>query len=508
MQVRPTGNGLVAKANMDAKQSWERLRSQAESSLDADALLAFAEDLVQAGEPALANYAKAEPKAREQALRRLWAGGLHGVGPLPQFDLCLLAAIGHAAAGRQVFVLSPLPVAPSVVRHATRLLGETLGLNARAAGVVFGQPTSRLKQALKADIVLTDLMQFFDVARENPEFLQRSPAVALICEADLCLYDSRLGIYERGKPQAVAAIYRATLATPPWQENGNVIDTLAVLGQFESVAGVLSYTSGHVAKEIRKVYTPVLGKGCQCRGTGDFRALAFRTLAEKMSALCRDILKADGDCLVFMGDEEFRQNVYRHLRQRDQEPTLLATARDLRTFLGMKSSRKRVGLFRGMPTTFTQPIENRASVHVFLAEHLLMGHQHGKLRAFCDRDLVAASPPTLYFSLEDEMFNIYADRAGVEGFFKLIDFTEKYDKWRQIRRVMAKAVLRRIHRLRRACLNEDHPVFTMIGIPGKPSPQADKASNKGRKKIGKKLEGLCFCGSGKPFRECHGKPKA
>jgi hypothetical protein len=493
---------------MDAKQSWERLRSQAESSLDADALVSFAEDLVQAGEPALANYAKAEPKARGQALRRLWAGGLQGVGSLPQFDLCLLAAIGHAAAGRQVFLLSPLPIAPSAVRHATRLLAETLGLNARAAGVVFGQPTSRLKQALKADVVLTDLMQFFDVAREKPEFLQRQPAVAVICEADLCLYDSRLGIFERGKPQAIAAIYRTTLADPPWQGNPNVIDALAIFGQFESVGGVFSYTTSHVIKELRKVYAPVFGTSFQCRGTGDFRALAFRTLAEKMSALCRDVLKADGDCLVFMGDEEFRQNVYRHLRQRDQEPTLLGAARDLRTFLGMKSSRKRVGLFRGLPTTFTQPIESQARVHVFLAEHLLMGHQHGKLRAFCERDLVAASPPTLYFSLEDEMFNIYADRAGVEGFFKLIDFTEKYDKWRQIRRVMAKAVLRRIHGLRRACLNEDHPVFTMVGLPGQASAPAAGTGGKGRKKIGRKLEGLCFCGSGKPFRDCHGKPKA
>ncbi len=492
---------------MDAKQSWERLKPPAGAAFDREAFVQFAEELAAAGEPALANYARSEPKARQQALQRLLAGGLYTVGSLPQFDLCLLAALAQAAQGRQAFVVSPMPVAPSYAGHAIHLLNEVLGLNARAAGIIFGQPTSRLKQALKADIVLTDSMQLFEVAREKPEFLERKPAVALLCEADLSLFDARLGVYERGKPQAVAAIYRASLATPPWQGQSNIVDFRVVLDQFERTDGVLSHTSRHVIRELRKVYGPVFAHGFHCKGTGEFRAFAFRTAAEKMSALCRDILKAPGDCLIVVGDEDLRQNLYRQLRQRDQEPTLLATARDLRTFLGMKSERKRVGIFRGLPTTFTQPIEERPRMSLFLAEHLLMNHQHGKLRAFCERDLDPPTPPTLYVSLEDEMFSVYAERAGVERFFRLIDFTEKYDKWRQIRRVMAQAVIRRIHSLRRECLNEEHPVFTLVGLPGgagavaqpEPAPQ---------KKVGKRLEGLCFCGSGKPFRECHGRPKA
>jgi len=415
--------------------------------------------------------------------------------------------MAHAAQGRQVFLVSPMPVAPNLTRHMIHLLGDVLGLNARAAGVTFGQPTSRLKPALKADVVLTDPVQLFDVARDKAEFLERQPAVAVLCEADLCLFDSRLGVYERGKPQAVAAIYRTSTPTPPWKGQPNIVDFRAVLDQFERTDGVLSYTTSHVIRELRKAYGPVFAHGFHCRGTGELRAFAFRTTAEKMSTLCRDILKAPGDCLVVVGDEELRQDLYRQLRQRDQEPTLLATGRDLRTFLSMKGERKRVGLFRGMPTTFTQPIEERARMSVFVAEHLLMNHQHGKIRAFCERDLVSPARPTLYVSLEDEMFNVYAERAGVERFFRLIDFTEKYDKWRQIRRFMAQAVIRRIHALRRSCLNEEHPVFTLIGLPGggaAPTAKPEPA----QKKVGKRLEGLCFCGSGKPFRECHGRPKA
>ena len=54
---------------------------------------------------------------------------------------------------------------------------------------------------------------------------------------------------------------------------------------------------------------------------------------------------------------------------------------------------------------------------------------------------------------------------------------------------------------------EDFPIFTLIGMPGgKPAPAPAREGKS--KKVGTRLEGLCFCGSGKPFRECHGKPKA
>ncbi len=487
---------------MDAKQSWEQVKPQAGAPLDREAFVRFAEELAAAGEPALANYARCEAKARQAALHRLLAGGLHAVGSLPQFELCLLAALAQAAAGRQVFVFSPLPVAPQVVRQAHHLLGEVLGLNVQAAGPICGRPTSRLKQALKADVLLTDTIQLFEVAREKADFLDR-PAAALFCEADLCLFDGRLGMCDRGKARALAAVYRSSGQTPPWRDDPEVLDLRDVLGQFARVDGVLGYTSAHVARELRRVYRPVFGAGVCCRGAGDFRAFAFRTFAEKMSALCRDILKAPGDCLVFVGDEELRQNLYRQLRQRDQEATLLAAPQDLRNFLDMAGERKRVGIFRGLPTTFTLPVEKRPAMQVFLAEHLLMPHQHGKLRVFCERDLEVVGPPTLYLSIEDGMFSIYADRAGIGRFFRLMEFTEKYDKWRQIRRVMARTAIRRLHSLRRAYLNEDYPVCTLVGAGGDSAPAGEAA----RKKTGKRLEGLCFCGSGKPFRECHGKAK-
>ena len=109
----------------------------------------------------------------------------------------------------------------------------------------------------------------------------------------------------------------------------------------------------------------------------------------------------------------------------------------------------------------------------------------------------------VYFSLEDQMFEMYKEEAGFEKMFKLIDFTEKYDPWRQIRRVLAKTMEKRLHKQRLMSMDEDSPLITLL-IQGTKS--AALQGNE-RPHLTSKLDAPCFCGSGKPFRECHGKKK-
>ena len=109
----------------------------------------------------------------------------------------------------------------------------------------------------------------------------------------------------------------------------------------------------------------------------------------------------------------------------------------------------------------------------------------------------------VYFSLEDQLFTAYEEKAGFEKLFKLIDFTEKYDPWRQIRRVLAKTMEKRLHKHRLVDMDESQPMITMLIQGGK---SASLQGNE-RPHLTSKLDAPCFCGSGKPFRECHGKKK-
>jgi hypothetical protein len=206
---------------------------------------------------------------------------------------------------------------------------------------------------------------------------------------------------------------------------------------------------------------------------------------------------------VFYVQEPLRQAMQEELRKRGQESLVIPNPRDLRTFTAMRSSKKRIGFYRGVPALLAVAPEAKAPIHVFLAEHYQLEHQHNKIRAFIDRELAPPQRPYLYFCLEDEMFNVYADEDSFSSAFDLIAFTERYDKRRRVRRVMARSILRRIYGLRRSGMTEEFPVFTMINPQG--GARAKPKRRSAKKAVGKRLEGLCFCGSGKPFRECHGK---
>ena len=160
---------------------------------------------------------------------------------------------------------------------------------------------------------------------------------------------------------------------------------------------------------------------------------------------------------------------------------------------------------RGMPSTLTLPDQPIADGALYLAEYFLCENMHEKVFAFAAGLFRQTSQPRVYFSLEDQMFAMYAEDAGFNRLFQLIDFTEKYDHWRQIRRVLAKSMAAKLHRLRTHSLDETAPIITMALNVSTPAMGAPKAN---RKTSASRMDAPCFCGSGKPFRECHGKKLA
>ncbi|MCK5804620.1 MAG: SEC-C domain-containing protein [Lentisphaeria bacterium] len=492
---------------MDLKERWKTYCENTPETSDAG----FGEllDDILAAPEAERPFAAIRGMTREAlatAIGKLGDGGVHGVGVLPQLELCVLAALRHLGAGRKVFIVAPTPVAPSLSRSLIRFLVNQIGVSTEASGVIFGKPAARLKSVLNADVIFTDLIQIFEAFHKDPDLIEGTESALLLCEADLCLYDARLGLFDRGHLQAVAAIYRSTGKGEPWKSEDNTIDLVDCLEKFQFVGGALSYTTTRVRREMRRVYGSLFPGGVHGKSGAGFTSFAFRTWKEKLDTLCRDIVRTEGDGLVFLISDMLRQSLTAELKKRGQEAIFIDNPRDLRTYLSMESDgKKRVALYRGIPTLMNVPLESRARINVFLGDHLILAHQHQKIRAFIDKELDHPKRPALYFCLEDEMFNVYAEEGNFGRLFDVIEFTERYDKWRQVRRVMGQAILQRIYALRNSCLDEDHPIFTLVGAARTAS---RKKESKSRKKIGKRLEGLCFCGSGKPFKECHGKPKS
>ena len=436
------------------------------------------------------------------ALRRVCSGNVVAVGPLPQLELCLLAALWFIAEGKRVIVLPGMPVDTGTTRDLVRSLARELKLEAKVVGPVFGNAVQRLKDSLRADLILCDYGQLISELFAKRDLFRQRPTVALFCEIDLCLYDGRLGLFDAGNLQAVAAIYHATGKPLPWEDQIGVLDFRDAAAEFDMLGGVTSCIPPLVTRELTTVYGPQIKGKIRSKGGSSFPSLVFRTLQDKGQFLAKRISETDGDSLVFYCQDATRRAVTEELRQWGCAAMPLAGNRALYSFLSSKGTKKRVGFFPSMPSLL-MPVacEQPPRINLIVAEHFLFDHHHAKLRVFGEKYLDMPSKPLLCFSLEDELFLPYAEQFSRS--FDLIEFTERYDKFRQVRRVMARSMLRKVHRLRRMFLTEEYPVFTSVS----PRKMRDKKAGKMRKKIGKQLDSLCFCGSGELFKDCHGDAK-
>jgi hypothetical protein len=110
--------------------------------------------------------------------------------------------------------------------------------------------------------------------------------------------------------------------------------------------------------------------------------------------------------------------------------------------------------------------------------------------------------PVLYFSLDDQVAMIYTTKGDFSRSFNLIEFTEKKYSKSWVRKFVAQRILRNVYRLRQLYWQGGSPILTSVFFP---SPHEFKKIKEVKKQISKNLSGFCFCGSGKKFKDCHGK---
>ena len=137
-----------------------------------------------------------------------------------------------------------------------------------------------------------------------------------------------------------------------------------------------------------------------------------------------------------MLQEEFRKS--------GQPASVTSRTADILTFFQMGANAepgKRVLIIRGMPSTLIWSGEQICKGAIFVAEHFISPDMHGKIFTVGKQAFEETQPPRLYFALEDGLFEIYSEDVGFEKLFKVIDFIEKYDHWKQIRRVFAKSMV-------------------------------------------------------------------
>lgn len=490
---------------MRVSENWERLRGAAEGDRNAcfgtliDSLLAT-DDEALAGIPREGSEAARCRSAIEAVAR----GTLLAVGQLPQLEIVMLAALAHVAQGKRVLIFSGTPGDQLQTRRLTEFIKVTLPLDVRSAGRTFGRATLKLRNALKADIILCDYLQFIRDAKAAPDLFRDPTSVALFCEADSCLYDGRLAIFDRGELQAVAAVYRTTKATPPWENDRKAMDVARVLPElFDSVAGVTSQLTHEVADELSSAYADALTRPVRPRSSGRLAKLVFRTAKQKNAELLKALDQAGGNSVVFLYQEATHRVLEQEAKRRGFRTARMSDHQSLQAFLTPQSDQRRVAFFYGCPSLLAPPPECLPVVTVFVADHYLFTHHHQKVLSYTQKSLSVVGRPWLYFCLEDDLFQFYAEQTRFDLSFRLIEFTERYDRHKQVRRVLANTMLGKLRRLRRAYLTEEFPVFTYVNS-SRPRPgKAEKA----KKRIGKQLDGACFCGSGRPFKDCHGKAK-
>jgi len=438
----------------------------------------------------------------------LGAGKLVEAGTLPQVELALLGALLFVVAGKRVFFFSGLPSDFAVLGRLLEFGRDTLKVKLGTATVADrrSQDEAATEKVYDNELVVCEFPAFLEAYHQDRDLVKERPSVAVCCEAELCLYDARLAMFAGKTLRALAAVYHHTGKKASWAEaeTGDTLDLRVIVRDFERVCGVSSYIGADVRAELKQVYADSLAEVVRARKHGPgFRHLVFKTRREKHEMLSRQAHEAEGDVLIFHYAEETRNALSERLKSAGEKVMDISNPRELIDFLRMSGTQKRVGLYYGIPPVLAQVLPERPAVTAFLAEHLLFPHHHGKILAFLHRNTVARSRPTLCFSLEDPLFGLTEKRSDFATHFELIRFTEKWDKHRQVRRVMARSIMATLRRVHRAALNEESPVFTVV-LGGQPKP---KKSSKVKKTIGRQLGGLCFCGSGKPFRECHGKRK-
>lgn len=494
---------------MDMRESWDRLKAAGQDRVSQARLLEVYEPLALSLLDGLRDggFPVTTDAGGQQAvlsvLRQVVLGDVVAVGPLPQVETIFLAVPFFVAQGKRVIVFCGMPVDPGLTNALCHLLADGLGIEVRSVARPFATGKRRSRDALNADLILYDYGKFLEDFQADRHLLNEKQTVGVFCELDMCLYDARLCFFEKGKVKGVAAVYRSTGEEFPFSGRDTILDFADAAASFDMVCGVSSYMPAAVGKQLAGVYRGALGGKVRYRGGRSFPALVFQTQAEKYEALCRAIASTDDDALVFYSQGAARRAVSEGLRRRGQRAVSLEGDPNLIGFLvSAGEGGKRVGLYCGLPSLLTSALADKPGMRVFVADHYLLPHHHCKLRAYTEKNLVLGAEPCLYYSVEDEAFSAYShEHGGFSGTFGLLDLAQPWDRAQLVRRTMAQLILRKVNGLRRRYLTEECPVMT--GLDAGPAKERKEGALK--KQISQQLKGLCFCGSGKAFSDCHGR---
>lgn len=496
---------------MTVQEEWRELRTAGpgmERKALAEAFCGWSERFTTADEGdgggCFRHWRRLPAAVRQAKLRQAVTGGIPEMGSGPQIELALLTALFHVLRhGRCIISLAAVSD-QVLIRAAVRRFQDLDSIVIKSVGMLGDRSGLKFSDCAKAHVVIVDHYIMTTVLRSNPDLFSGGLPVFFV-EIDSCLYCNRLVFYERSVPRASGLIYKSDLAVPAWAGNPAIFDTVLEMKKLGlELCGCYSLIDGFTAGEMNKLLRDrVIGRIRGSRGIG-FSAFTYRTSALRNAAVVRDVQKCPTNAIIVCLTETVVKEMQESLRKSGVEFSTTVVADDVGTALALaKPGSRRVIIYAGMPTSQTAVPPERRPGELFLAECYLTDNYQAKMMAMARRLMDCRQSPRLYYSLEDRLLAIYAQQGGFGRLFDVIEFTERYDPWYQIRRVLAKAMLRKLNRLRAALLDDDAPVPSLPLTGRGPSP----AESRSKASRGAQIEALCFCGSGKPFKECHGKRK-
>ncbi len=444
-----------------------------------------------------ASAAGTVPAAMFEAARRLGPGVILDLPRLPEGATLVLAALRDLARGRRVVVVDfrswtgEAKALAAAVREMTGLTVQVLG------GAL---PAPYRKEDYEADLVLTDILRLGTDLHRTPALFSDRPTVLLAANIDLCLYDYRLLVFENGTFRVAAAVEHSEGAAPEWYAHENLFDWAREIRAFSAAAGIGVDIEGTVLRELATVYGMRADQRARHARLRPMPALIFATIEEKIAAVLRDIGSVRGDVLIFSAWGWAARMLRREIGRSGMEAAIIRERKELLAFLEARTRHKRLAIFTGLPAP-DWPMPVRAEdIGVGIFAPYPFEHHHQKIRRFCAENLGSRYAPCLYYMTgdADEIWT-FAGETRLARAFRYLERAEKAAGIRRVRAWFGARILDKCYRTRRRFWHEDAPVFTYVHGP---------EGRVGRRESGKrpsKFDAPCYCGSGKPFRECHGK---
>ena len=502
--------------NMSIQEQWLQMRKEA-TAAEADLLQQFipwTEDFTAPENDPNGTFAlwrNLDKDLRLGLLKNTIGGTIVSYPKCPQIELGFLYALFQLLCHRRTFICSSFPIDSRTIRHLTEKINALEKLRIDLLGHAVGMSQRHLADCQNCDFDFVDYFQFFSAIKRQPDLFKSQVQAVFIPEGDFVLYANRIMAFDHNIPMATGIIYKSTGKLPDTWGSQEIIDIMTYLKNAKiAIAGSSCHIDPYIAQEVNFVMGSALKKPLKADKHLPFSAFTNRTSQERASAVANDVAKAKGNAIVICYSDPVISKIQEEFRKSGLDFTYTTRSADIHTFFQLKTGddKRKILIFRGLPSALFFQDKPICPGALFVPEHFVSMAVHDKLFTISRLIFEETQPPRIYFSLEDSLFSLYEEDAQFKKLFNIIDFTEKYDPWKQIRRVLAKAMLNRLHKIRMTCLNEDMIVFTtsLAKVADSYSTSPSQQQRKGTK-TSVKMEALCFCGSGKPFKECHGKRK-